>query len=53
MIWAVSQAAPMRRVFVDGDLDLYQYNQGYYAGYSSGGFMADSHITGMISSGSQ
>jgi hypothetical protein len=25
MLWAVSQAAPLRRVVVDGDLSLYEY----------------------------
>jgi len=62
MLWAVSQAAPMRRVYVDGNLCLFQYvdpqhetcsNPGYAAGYASGGFMADCHINGKISSGSQ
>ena len=53
MLWAVSQASPLRRVFVDGDLDLFQYNSGDMAGFSSGGFLADSHITGAIHSGSQ
>jgi len=54
MIWAVSQASPLRRIVVDGDLNLYNYNppaQG--AGYASGGFMADVKVTGKINSGSQ
>jgi len=38
-IWAVSQAAPLRRVYVKGDLKLYD-------GASSGGFMADCKIDG-------
>jgi len=54
MVWAVSQAAPLRRVFVDGDLYLFQYNHNNpSAGYSSGGFMADCTIDGHIDSGSQ
>ncbi len=52
-LWAVSQAAPLRRVIVDGNLDLYQYNQGTYAGYSSGGFMADVTVNGGLYFGSQ
>ena len=55
MLWAVSQAALMRRVFVDGNLCLYQYNPpgDHPAGYSSGGFMADCTVNGVIDSGSQ
>ena len=59
MLWAVSQAAPMRRVYVDGDLCLFEYvdstcpNPHYLAGFSSGGFMADCHVNGDILSGSQ
>jgi len=54
MVWAVSQAAPLRRVFVDGDLYLYQYNHGNpSAGYSSGGYMGDCTVDGVIDSGSQ
>ena len=64
MLWAVSQAAPLRRVFVDGDLYLYQYNKydpngkdpkkpNQMAGFSSGGFMGDCTVNGVIDSGSQ
>ncbi|QVL57780.1 MAG: hypothetical protein KFB93_01515 [Simkaniaceae bacterium] len=59
MLWAVSQAAPMRRVFVDGDLSLFEYvdstcpNPNYNAGFASGGFMADCHVNGDVLSGSQ
>jgi hypothetical protein len=55
MIWAVSQAAPLRRVVVEGDLQLWQFNSGACncAGYSSGGFMADSIVTGTVLSGTQ
>jgi hypothetical protein len=45
--WAVSQAAPMRRVHIKGSLALSD------TGYSSGGFLADSKVDGIISSGSQ
>jgi hypothetical protein len=52
-LWAVSQAAPLRKVHVTGNLDLYQYNSGGFAGYASGGYMADVTVTGGIYSGSQ
>lgn len=45
-IWAVSQAAPLRRVHVKGNLKLFD-------GASSGGFMANCKIDGTIFSGSQ
>ncbi|MFY4697339.1 hypothetical protein [Burkholderia glumae] len=51
--WAVSQAAPMRRVHIRGNLTLGPSNQGDGRGYSSGGFIADSKIDGTVSSGSQ
>ncbi|MFM0741642.1 hypothetical protein PQQ51_30770 [Paraburkholderia xenovorans] len=51
--WAVSQAAPMRRVHVQGNLTLGPSNQGDGQGYASGGFLADSKIDGIVSSGSQ
>lgn len=44
--WAVSQAAPLRRVSVKGNLKLFE-------GASSGGFMADCKIDGTVFSGSQ
>lgn len=54
MLWAVSQASPLRRVNINGDLCLYQYVPPYgNAGYSSGGFMADCKVSGTIHSGSQ
>jgi hypothetical protein len=53
MLWAVSQAAPLRRVYVDGNLDLYEYNYGCCAGYASGGYLGDSVVTGQVTSGSQ
>jgi len=54
MEWAVSQGAPLRRVTVNGDLRLSTYysNAGR-DGYASGGFLADSVVTGTIYSGTQ
>jgi hypothetical protein len=46
-VWAVSQAAPFRRMHIKGSLALSD------GGYSSGGFIADSVIDGSIVSGSQ
>ncbi|MCW7539474.1 peptidase inhibitor family I36 protein [Aquabacterium sp. A7-Y] len=51
--WAVSQAAPMRRVHIIGNLHLGPSNQDHGQGYSSGGYLADSKVDGSISSGSQ
>ncbi|RDE07539.1 adenylyl cyclase [Sphingomonas aracearum] len=45
--WAVSQAAPYRRVELHGDLALDD------GGWSSGGFLADCAISGTIRSGTQ
>ncbi|HEY2027512.1 MAG TPA: coagulation factor 5/8 type domain-containing protein [Gemmatimonadaceae bacterium] len=45
--WAVSQAAPMRRVHIQGDLVLDD------GGWASGGFLADSKIDGQVRSGTQ
>jgi len=45
-VWAVSQAAPLHRVYVKGNLKLFE-------GSSSGGFMADCKIDGTVISGSQ
>ncbi|WP_254898124.1 RICIN domain-containing protein [Kitasatospora sp. NA04385] len=45
--WAVSQAAPYRRMHVRGNLQLDD------GGWSSGGFIADSKIDGQVRSGSQ
>jgi hypothetical protein len=47
MIWGVSQAAPLRRVHIKGNLQLFD------KGYASGGFLADSKVDGTISSGPQ
>jgi hypothetical protein len=45
--WAVSQAAPFRRIHVRGNLALDD------GGWSSGGFLADSKVDGQVQSGSQ
>jgi len=47
--WAVAQAAPMRRVHVRGALDVYPSG----SGWASGGYIADSRVDGLVSSGSQ
>ena len=45
MLWAVSQASPLRRVVIDHDLMLYEYQPPYgAAGYSSGGYMANCQV---------
>jgi len=51
--WAVSQAAPMRRVSINGKLSLMDYCNGA-PDYASGGFIADSAFSGStIVNGSQ
>ncbi|MGW5723170.1 RICIN domain-containing protein [Amycolatopsis sp. NPDC003865] len=45
--WAVSQAAPYRRMHVRGDLQLDD------GGWASGGWISDSKIDGQVRSGSQ
>ncbi|HOM39576.1 MAG TPA: coagulation factor 5/8 type domain-containing protein [Bacteroidales bacterium] len=47
MVWGVSQAAPLRRVHIKGNLQLFD------RGYASGGFLADSKVDGIITSGPQ
>ena len=49
LTWAVSQAAPLRRVDVAGNLSLFPA----YGGYSSGGYLANSKVSGQVISGSQ
>jgi len=48
MQWAVSQAAPFRRMHIRGDIVLNQKH-----GWASGGWMADSLIDGKVDSGTQ
>jgi hypothetical protein len=50
--WAVSQASPLRRVHINGNLFLFDYCSG--PGFSSGGFIADSQFAGgAVINGSQ
>jgi len=55
MLWAVSQASPLRRVHVaNGNLVLYEYFPPYdQAGYASGGFVANVQVEEGIIPGSQ
>jgi hypothetical protein len=46
-VWAVSQGTFLRRVHIQGPLNLWD------GGYSSGGFIANSKIDGQVNSGSQ
>lgn len=48
MQWAVSQAAPFRRMHIVGNLVLHQHR-----GWASGGWISDSVIDGTVDSGSQ
>jgi len=45
--WATSQACPLRRTVVQGDLQLSE------TGYSSGGFMGDVIVNGQLDTGTQ
>jgi hypothetical protein len=47
--WATSQAAPFRRMDIRGNLDLWPSDNGY----SSGGYIADSKVSGTVTSGTQ
>ena len=47
--WAVAQAGPFRRMDVHGGLQLYPASYGY----ASGGYIADSKVSGQVSSASQ
>jgi Ricin-type beta-trefoil lectin domain len=51
-VWAASQAAPMRRVDINGNLTLMDYCDGS-PDWASGGFIADSELNGTVESGSQ
>jgi hypothetical protein len=50
---AVSQAAPLRRLHVKGELDLFAFDQQWNAGWASGGFLADSVVDGQVVPASQ
>jgi len=54
-VWAVSQGTFLRRMHVLGPLNLWetQCTTPPCTGYSSGGFMADSKIDGVVNSGTQ
>ena len=47
--WAVAQAGPFRRMDIHGGLELYPAS----FGFASGGYIADSKVTGQVSSVSQ
>lgn len=51
--WAVSQAAPMRRLQIEGELDLFDFDDHYNAGWASGGYLVDSMVAGEIVPASQ
>eukprot|EP00943_MAST-04B_sp_MAST-4B-sp1_P006875 g6875.t1 len=54
MMWAVSQAAPLRRVEIENDLLLYEYEPPIPgAGYASGGFFANLKVGKAVIPGSQ
>ena len=54
MMWAVSQAAPLRRVEIENDLCLFEYEPPIpAAGEASGGYFANLKVGGKISVGSQ
>jgi len=50
---AVSQAAPLRRLHVKGDLHLFDFDAKWNAGWASGGFLADSVVDGKVIPASQ
>jgi hypothetical protein len=50
---AVSQAAPLRRLHVKGELQLFDFDKKWNAGWASGGFLADSVVDGKVVPASQ
>jgi hypothetical protein len=50
---AVSQAAPLRRLHVKGELHLFAFDKSWNAGWASGGFLADSLVDGKVVPASQ
>ena len=48
MLWASSQATPLRRLRVANNLVLFQYTDGDAAGFASGGFIANSVVDGKV-----
>ncbi len=51
--FAVSQAAPLRRLHVKGSLHLFDFDAQWNAGWASGGFLADSVVDGQVVPASQ
>ncbi|EFM09963.1 coagulation factor 5/8 type domain protein [Paenibacillus curdlanolyticus YK9] len=51
--FAVSQAAPMRRVHIKGGLDLFDFDSNWNAGWASGGYIADTIVDGAVLPASQ
>ncbi|EFM09962.1 coagulation factor 5/8 type domain protein [Paenibacillus curdlanolyticus YK9] len=51
--FAVAQAAPMRRMHIKGNLNLFDFDQWWNAGWASGGYIADSIIDKTIVPASQ
>jgi hypothetical protein len=52
--WAVSQADPFRRIDVHGNMTLDDYTSGNNSSnWSSGGYIGDSRISGLVNSGTQ
>ena len=51
-VWAASQAAPMRRVEINGNVTLMDYCDGS-PDWASGGFITDSELNGTVENGSQ
>jgi hypothetical protein len=50
---AISQAAPLRRLHIKGDLHLFDFDAKWNAGWASGGFLADSLVDGKVVPASQ
>jgi hypothetical protein len=50
---AISQAAPLRRLHVKGELQLFDWGPKGNVGYASGGFLADSVVDGKVVPASQ
>jgi hypothetical protein len=50
---AVSQSAPLRRLHVKGELQLFAFDKKWNAGWASGGLLADSVIEGKVVPASQ
>lgn len=53
MLWSTSQATPLRRIIIEGDLLLAEYKRGVGMGYSSGGFVGNVRVVGKMRAASQ